>query len=186
MMKLLWIPVCCIALVVPIAVLAGGGQVGFDGVVNTLESRYHTHATRIPFLGLISLVSSKATHQGVGNLHVAEFDDFTTPVDGEELNALVEKKLGPGWERIIRETSRRSASPSQETDRSRKNGDEQTLIFVHPEGNRMGLFVLDLDGTELDVVQVSVDPDHLNESIDHYGHRHEDDDRNNSDHGVSD
>ena len=33
MMKLLWIPVCCVALVVPIVVLAGGGQVGFDGVV---------------------------------------------------------------------------------------------------------------------------------------------------------
>ena len=51
-MKLLWIPVCCVALLVPVAVLAGGGQVGFDGVVNTLESRYHAHATRIPFLGL--------------------------------------------------------------------------------------------------------------------------------------
>jgi hypothetical protein len=185
MMKLLWIPVCCVALVVPIAALAGGGQVGFDGVVNTLESRYHAHATRIPFLGLISLISSKATHQGVGNLHVAEFDNFTAGIDGDELNTLVEKKLGPGWERIIRETSRRSVSLSSETDLSAKNGKEQTLIFMHPEGNRMGLFVLDLDGTELDVVQVSVDPDHLNESIDRYGHHHEDDDRN-SDRGVSD
>ena len=47
---------------------------------------------------------------------------------------------------------------------------EQTLIFSHPEGKRMGLFILDLDGTDLDVVQVSVDPDRLNETILKYKH----------------
>lgn len=184
MIKFLWIPVCCIALVVPIVVLAGGGQVGFEGVVRTLESRYHVHATQIPFLGLISLVSSKATREGVGNLHVAEFDNFTAPVDGEELNSMVVQKLGPGWERIIRETSHHAAT-TKDSGPSVRNGNEQTLIFTHPEGNRMGLFVLDLDGTELDIVQVSVDPDHLNQSIDHYGHHHEDHDSD-SPHDVSD
>jgi hypothetical protein len=189
MMKLLWIPVCCVALVVPIVVLAGGGQVGFDGVVNTLESRYHVQATRIPFLGLISLISSKATHEGVGNLHVAEFDNFTASVDGEELNTLVEQKLGPGWERIVRETTHHAASSARDPDPSAKDRNEQTLIFMHPEGNRMGLFVLDLDGHEMDVVQVSVDPDHLNQSIDRYGHHHDDHDRDSdhdADHDVSD
>jgi hypothetical protein len=34
----------------------------------------------------------------------------------------------------------------------------------------MGLFILDLDGTELNVVQVSVDPDRLNETILKYKH----------------
>jgi hypothetical protein len=72
-------------------------------------------------------------------------------MDGDELNRMVEEKLGAGWERIIRETSRK--------------GNEQTLIFIHPEGNRMGLFVVDLDGHEMDVVQVTVDPDHLAERI---------------------
>jgi hypothetical protein len=189
MIKLLWIPVSCIALVVPIVVLAGGGQVGFDGVVNTLESRYYVHATRIPFLGLISLISSKATHEGVGNLHVAEFDNFTASVDGEELNTLVEQKLGPGWERIIRETTHHAASSAKDPDPSAKDRNEQTLIFMRPEGNRMGLFVLDLDGHEMDVVQVSVDPDHLNQSIDRYGHHHDDHDRDSdhdADHDVSD
>ena len=36
----------------------------------------------------------------------------------------------------------------------------------------MGLFVVDLDGQELNVVQVSVDPDHLDENVAHYGHHH--------------
>ena len=159
MRRLLWIPICAVALLIPVVVLAGGGQGGFDGVVNSLETRYHAHATRIPFLGLISLISRKATHEGVGGLHVAEFDNFSADVDGNELNQIVEEKLGSGWERIIRETNH--------------HGGEQTLIFIHPEGQRMGLFVLDKDGNEMDVVQVSVDPNHLDDDIGHYSHHHD-------------
>jgi hypothetical protein len=77
-------------------------------------------------------------------------------VDGEELNRMVEEKLGAGWERIIRDTSR--------------HGAEQTLIFAHPEGRRMSLFIVDKDGNEMDVVEVSVDPDHLNETVGQYEH----------------
>jgi hypothetical protein len=158
MRRFLFIPVCFVALLVPVVVLAGGAEGGFNGVVRTIETRYHVHATRIPFIGLISFVSRKATNGGVSNLHVAEFEHFSPTMDGEELNQLVETKLGDGWERIIRETSR--------------NGTSQTLIFIHPEGSRMGLFVLDADGRDLNVVQVSVDPDHLSESIGHYDRHH--------------
>ena len=155
MTRLVWIPVCCLALLVPAAVLAGGGD-GFDGVVNSLETRYQAHAVRIPFMGLVSLIAGGASHGGVSRLHVAEFEHFSGPVDGEELNRLVEDKLGHGWARMIRETSRA--------------GHEQTLIFARPEGRKMGLFILDLEGQELDVVEVSVDPDHLNETIGKYDH----------------
>jgi len=158
-MKRIWlISIVLVTLLMPAVVLAGSGERGFDGVVNAIEARYHVRATRIPFLGLISLVSRKATHEGVGGLHVAEFESFSEPVDGDELNRLVEEKLGSGWERIIRETSRK--------------GGEQTLIFIHPEDERMGLFIVDLDGSEMDVVQVSVDPDHLNEKLGTYSHHH--------------
>jgi hypothetical protein len=160
MRRLLLIPIVFVALLIPVAVLAGSGD-GFDGVVRSIESKYHIHATRIPFLGLVSLISRKATHDGVSELHLAEFEHLSGPVDGEELNRLVEEKLGAGWERIIRETSRQ--------------GFEQTLIFIHPEGSRMGLFVVEYDGREMNVVEVSVDPDHLNESIGRWEHRHHDD-----------
>jgi hypothetical protein len=169
MRRLIWIPICFIALLVPVVVLAGGSGAGFNGVVDSIESRYHVHATRIPFTGLVSFIARKGTHGGVGNLHVAEFEHFSAGVDGDELNQLVEEKLGEGWERIIRETSHHK-------------GGEQTLIFVRPEGNRMGMFVVDLDSNNLDVVQLSVDPDHLSDSIDHYDHHHDDSDT----HDVSD
>jgi hypothetical protein len=162
-MRRLWlIPMVLVALLIPVAVLAGSEEGGFDGVVHSIEGRYHVRATRIPFLGLISLVSTKATHGGVSGLHVAEFDSFTAQVDGDELNRMVEEKLGAGWERIIRETKR--------------EGNEQTLIFIYPEGDRMGLFVVDLDGHEMDVVQVSVDPNHLKEKIGSLNHHHHEDD----------
>ncbi|UWZ85055.1 hypothetical protein [Occallatibacter riparius] len=160
MRRFLFVFVCFIALVVPVAVLASSGEGGFDGVVRSLELKYHVHATRIPFLGLISFVARKATQDGVSNLHVAEFEHFDVSMDGEELNRMVEQKLGAGWERMIRETKR--------------NGSEQTLIFVHPEGKRMGMFIVDADGNDLNVVQLSVDPDHLNESIGKYDHHDKD------------
>jgi len=164
MRPLLLVPICFVALAVPVVVLAGGAEGGFDGVVSSIESRYHVHAQRIPFLGLISFISHKATNGGVNGMHVAEIDDFRADVDGEELNKMVEQKLGAEWERVIRETSRK--------------GNSQTLVYMHPEGARMGLFVLDLDGQEMDVVQVSVDPKHLNESLGKYEHHHHEDESN--------
>jgi hypothetical protein len=152
----------CVAVVVPWIVRAGGGEGGFDSVVSSLESRYQTHATRIPLMWLASMVAGGATHGGVRGIHVAEFEHFSEPVEGEELNRMVEEKLGQGWDRMIRETGR--------------HGTEQTLIFSHPDGKRMALFVLDLDGHELDVVQVSVDPDQLNGTIAKYRHHEPDND----------
>ena len=160
MKRLILIPLGIVALAVPVTVLAGSGESGFNGVVHSIESRYHVKATHIPFLGLVSLVSRKATHGGVSSLRVAEIESFTEHVDGEELNQMVVEKLGPGWEPLIRETS--------------KKNNEQTLIFIHPEGQRMGLFIVDKDANEMDVVQVSVDPDHLDDDIGRYRHHHDD------------
>jgi len=176
-MKRLWlIPLICVVIVIPPAVvLASNGGGGFDGVVSSIESQYHVHAMRIPFMGLVSLVSRTATHGGVGGMHIAEFENFDQAIDGDELNRMVEQKLGAGWERMIRETSR--------------SGKEQTLIFVHPEGSRMGLFIVDKDGSEMNIVQISVDPDHLSESIGKYNHTHsgsDDDGDSDADHDSGD
>lgn len=157
MRKFVLIPICFLALAVPVVVLANGVSGGFDRVVSSIEARYHVRAERVPFLGLVNLVAGASTQGGVRGMHVAEIEDFHADVDGEELNKLVAEKLGPGWERVIRETSR--------------NGGDQTLIFMRPEGSRMGMFVLDLGGHEMDVVQMSVDPEHLSEKIGEYAHK---------------
>lgn len=156
-MKLwIWLPLCTLVLVVSLIAMAPR-RAGFDGVVESIESRYHAHATEIPMMGLVSVAALGATRGGVGDVHVAQFEHFSGAVDAEELNRMVEERLGREWDRMIRETS--------------GNGRKQTLIFSRPEGKRMGLFVVDLNDHELDVVQVSVDPDHLNGSIARYEHR---------------
>lgn len=167
MRRLVFFLICAAALIVPVVVLASGGEGGFNGVVNSIERDYHVHATRIPFMGLVSFVGRAATHDGVSNLHLAEFDDFSASLDGDDLNRMVEEKLGPSWARVVRETSR--------------GGKEQTLVFMRPEGSRMGLFVLDCDGHELDVVEVSVNPDRLSATVDQYSHHHDGHDRQDPD-----
>ncbi len=158
-MKRLWlVPIVLCVVLVPVAVVLASSENAFDGVVGSIESEYHVHATRVPLMGLVSLISNTATRGGVSGMHVAEIEGFTQSINGEELNSMVTRKLGPGWSRMIRETCR--------------SGKEQTLIFVHPEGSRMGMFIVDKDGNEMDIVQVSVDPDHLNESIGKYEHTH--------------
>jgi hypothetical protein len=160
-MKRFWlVSIGFFALAIPATVLANGGNGGFDGVVHSIESRYNVRATRIPFLGLISFFSKTATHGAVAGMRVATIESFDDDIDGNELNRIVEQKLGAGWERMIRETSRK--------------GHEQTLIFTHPEGARMGLFIVNLDGNEMNLVQVSVDPKHLDDDLGQYSHHHHD------------
>jgi hypothetical protein len=156
MRRFVFLIVCVAALAVPVVVLAGGGAMGFDGVVDAIESEYNVHATRIPMMSLISLVANRASHGAAADLHIAEFDNFSASVDGDELTKMVEEKLGSEWQRVVRETSRKSG--------------EQSLIFMRPEGERMGLFIVDKDGSELDIVQVSVDPYHLNQEVGRYTH----------------
>jgi hypothetical protein len=155
------IPLGIVAVLTPAIVLAAGSGQGFDSVVSSIESRYHAHATKIPFMGLISGIARISTHGGVRGLHVAEFENFKGDgdgVDGAEFNALIEKHVGGNWQRMIRETSR--------------NGGEQSLIYIRAEGSQVGMLVVDLDGHELDVVQMSMNPDQLMHEVSKHHHDH--------------
>jgi hypothetical protein len=164
-MKQAWYPVAVgvgiVAVMTPAILLAMGGGMGgggFDPVVHSIESRYHVHANKIPFMGLISGIAHIASHGGVGGLHVAEIEHFDEDVDGAELNSIVEQHVGKGWGRMIRETT--------------KGGSEQTLIYTKPQGDRMAMLIVDLDGHEMDVVQVSVDPNHIDDDMSPFHHHH--------------
>jgi hypothetical protein len=163
-MKQAWYPVAVgvsiVAVMTPAILLAMGGMGGggFDPVVHSIESRYHVHANKIPFMGLVSGIAHIATRGGVGGLHVAEIEHFDEDVDGAELNSIVEQHVGKGWQRMIRETT--------------KGGSEQTLIYTKPQGERMAMLIVDLDGHEMNVVQVSVDPNHLDDDMSPFHHRH--------------
>ena len=167
------VPVAIAAVMTPAILLAASGGVsheqGFDAIVRTVELRYHSHATKIPFMGLVSGIAGIATKGGVHGLHVAEFEHFRADdedeFDGTEFNDLVEKHVGPGWQRMIRETSR---------SHNGEHGD-QTLIYVHPDGKNVAMLVVDLDGNDLDIVQLTMNPDHLMDEVQEHRHHHDSD-----------
>jgi hypothetical protein len=151
-----------VAAMTPAIVLAASGTgEGFDAVVRGIESRYHVHANKIPLLGLVSGMARVATHGGVRGVHVAEIEHLKGPVDGAELNSLVTERMGAGWQRIVRDTSR--------------GGEEQSLIFVKPEGNRLGMLVVDLDRREMNVVEISINPEKLSSEIAEHRHTRDSD-----------
>lgn len=144
------------------AALAAKSDTGFDAVVHAIEGRYQVHATHLPMMGLVKMVAHHASHSGASDLHLAEIDNFTAPVDSEELTRLVEEKIGAGWTRMVRETHHRNSS--------------ETQVYIRPEGEQMGVFILDKSGREMDLVQVSVTPDSLGDTIREYTQRQSGDD----------
>jgi hypothetical protein len=163
--SMLLLPAGLAAIMTPAILLAAGGNNqagvwtsggGFNAVVHGIEDRYHVHANRIPFMGLMSGIAGLYTRGGVRGLHVAEIENIQGPVDGQELNALVEQRVGQGWQRMVRETSRDS--------------NDQSLIYIRPEGEHIGMLIVDLAGHEMDVVQLSVNPDRLSDEIEEHHH----------------
>jgi len=171
--SMILVPVAIAVIMTPAILLAASGRIGrrqgFDAIVSTIELRYHAHATKIPFMGLVSGIAGIATHGGVRGLHVAEFEHFRADdageFDGTEFNDLVERHVGPEWQRMIRETS-------HERDGQR---DEQTLIYVRPDGKNVAMLVVDLDKNDLNVVQLSMNPDQLMDQVNQHRHHHEPD-----------
>lgn len=152
------IVVLLFALVPFSAAMTAKNDAGFDAVVHAIENRYQVHATHLPMMGLVKMVAHHASHGGASNLHLVEIDNMVAPVDGEELPRLVEEKIGGGWSRMVRETHRR--------------GNDETLVYLRPEGEQMGIFIVDKSGREMDLVQVSVTSDSLGDTIREYTRNH--------------
>ena len=117
-------------------------------------------------MSLVSGIAAWQTHGSVHNLHVAEFENFKGDlaegkVDGDEFLKLIESRAGEGWSRMIRETNR--------------SGNEQTVIFVRGEGKQIGMLVVDMSGRELDVVQISMNPDQVMQQLKEHDHHLEKD-----------
>ena len=108
-----WVLVGMAAVMTPAFLLAAGGGSGggFDSVVRGIESRYHVHANKIPFMSLVSGIAAWQTHGSVHNLHVAEFEEFQGRPGGRQ----------GGWRRVFeagRESGRRGLVADDSRDQS--------------------------------------------------------------------
>jgi hypothetical protein len=119
----------------------------FDGLVAAVAHRYDAHATQIPMMSVVSLCARFATHRGVKDLRVVEFDDFKAALDVSDLTSLVRNSLGPEWQPFINEQDKQSGN--------------QSIIFVRPKGGALRMVIADYDHHELDVVRMELSGDAL-------------------------
>jgi hypothetical protein len=119
----------------------------FDGLVTAVAHRYDVHATQIPMMSAVSLCARFATHGGVKDLRVVEFDDFKAALNASELTSLVRNSLGPEWQPFLNEQDNKGGS--------------QSIIFVRQKGNALRMMIADYDHHELDVVRMELSGDAL-------------------------
>lgn len=140
------------------AVLAASeDERAFHELQQALEARWGGHAQHIPMQWLVSSAAGVYTHGGVSRMHIAEIDDLPKRIDGADLEAMATARMGAGWQRIVRETSR--------------EGDEQSLIYVKPEGDRLAMMVVDFDNGEMDLVEMAIQPNQLSKQIRRWEHQ---------------
>lgn len=123
----------------------------FHELEQALVTRWGGHVQHIPMQWLVSGLAGAYTHGGVSRMRLAEMDDLPKRLDGAELETMATARMGAGWQRIVRETSR--------------EGDEQSLIYVKPEGNRLAMMVVDFDHGEMDMVEMAIQPNQLSKQI---------------------
>lgn len=143
------IPILYTALLCPGMAFAARADLGFNGVVSSIEGQYHVRATHVPMMGFVNFMAFTCSGGGVRGMKVVEFDNFSA--DADALHRMVQEKLGEGWSPVVREHDRKQ--------------NEETFIFMHPDGKRLSLLVLDLEKNELDMVKLSIKASHWHDGI---------------------
>ncbi|HWZ52017.1 MAG TPA: hypothetical protein VNW54_11205 [Granulicella sp.] len=143
----------------------------FDGLVRAVGEHYHVHAKTVPMMGLVSLCAKVMTQGGVDGMRVAQFEDAAeiarrdrADVEAQGFAGLVRTRLGDGWTQVIREHQESGAeSLVYVQDLVRDGGSRRSSQAASFGGSarRMRLIALDLDGSELNMVSLSLGPEEL-------------------------
>jgi hypothetical protein len=139
-----------------VVLAASEDERAFHQLQRALEMRWGGHVQHIPMQWLVSGMAGAYTHGGVSRMRIAEMDELPKRIDGAELETMATARMGAGWQRIVRETSR--------------EGDEQSLIYMKPEGNRLAMMVVDFDNGEMDMVEMAIQPNQLSKQIRRWEH----------------
>ncbi len=124
----------------PLAKPARAAGDGFHAVVSQIESRFRIRGTHVPLMGFASFFGSVLTRGGVKGMQVTEFDDVGPSLTPDALRRALREGLGPPWHLFVE--GREIAS-----------GDT-TYVYSRVTDGTMRLLVADLDGGELDLVEM--------------------------------
>jgi len=128
----------------------------FNHLVSNIEQRYQVRHDRIPFLGFVSFCARIVTHDGVHGLHLAQFEDVGNRVPSDDFDTFVRGQLGETWNVIVRTHE--------------KATNEDTIIYARADGGRFVLLIAQLEGKELSLVKIGVDPDRLPRWLNEHEH----------------
>ena len=123
----------------------------FDTLVRAVEGRYQMHGKAVPMMWLANICAKKFTHGGVRDMKVVEFEDADRIAKGgesAEFGKLVKAQLGGRWSPMVAE-------------HEKKGGDSYVYMRNSDESKMTRMIVVDLDGAELNMVALSMNPDQL-------------------------
>jgi len=125
----------------------------FNSLVRTVEERYQMHGKPVPMMWLANFCANRITNGGVRGMKVVEFEDADriAKAGGEpgEFGELVKTQLAGRWSPMVRE-------------HEKKGGDSYVYVRSSDDSKMTRMIVVDLDGAELDMVTLSLNPDQLN------------------------
>ena len=141
-MIVMWCGVC-----VPTVSAADKGA-DVNGVVRALDAQYHLHGQRVPLMWMVNAVATVSTHGGVHGMQVVRYEGLPSSLDRGALVEMVRRQLDGGWSLMVRE-------------RSMGKGGEDNMVWTQAYGKDVRMLVMNLDGDELNLVQMQMNPETL-------------------------
>src|SRR6476659_3803664 len=125
----------------------------FKDVVRAISDEFHTRPMRIPFFGLVNMVTSVAHPAGVTHIRLATFENLKPRDGGRDLSLVVRTAVGRAWTPFVQVHSRR------------KGRQETVLVYLRTEGSDCRLLVTSIESTEATVVELKLNPEGLSRWI---------------------
>lgn len=121
----------------------------FGNIVHHIEARYQVHRQHRFILGAVGMVVKVWHVAGVKSVKIALFEDqrFVNTATDAELDDIVLRAGGHGWQPMVRSYSRRSG--------------DHSFIYAKDGGKDWQLLVVNVEPSEAVVVQVKVNPEKL-------------------------
>ena len=121
----------------------------FKDIVNAISDEFHTRPMKIPFFGLVNVVTFVARPAGTKHINLAVFENLDTrDREGRDLVRSIKRSVGGAWKPFVQVWSNR--------------GHEETvLVYVRGEGKDCRFLITTIEPNEATVVELKVNPEAL-------------------------
>lgn len=118
-------------------------------LAQAVDARYHVHGKALPLMWLVSGLARTFSGNGVSNMRLVTYEDIAEAgADHPAFAELVRARLNDGWSLMVRDHVNTPAG-------------EDNTIWVQPHGKRVRLLVVNLEGRELNLIQMELSPEAL-------------------------